>query len=181
MLFIFIGSIGILIVLLNSTFGNYSTTVYDIFLNPFLFSIYLILSLIFINCTKKQIDKRYFSLLWIPLVFTILTYFWKQNFHKNIYLQAIEESRGSVITLFDNNTFEIKVQYQHGADYKKGNYQKKGNEIFLIQNDITNLTDSLFTQKYHIINNKKLIALDKKNFKSLTILEIKPHSPKSSL
>ena len=172
-LFICISFIGTLIIFLNSTFGNYSVTVYDMFLNPFLFLIYLILSLIFINWTKEQIKKNYFSLLLIPLVFTIVSYLWKQNFHKNIYLQAImEESKGSLITLFDNSTFEIKVQYQHGADYKKGNYEKKGNEIFLIEKDITILTDSLFTQKYYLMNNEKLIVLDNKSFKPLTILKI---------
>ena len=85
----------------------------------------------------------------------------------------MEESKGSMITLFDNNTFEIKVQYQHGADYKKGNYEKKGNEIFLKENSIVELTDSLFTQKYYIVNNQNLIALNNQNFKSLTILKIK--------
>ena len=84
----------------------------------------------------------------------------------------MEESKGSLITLFDNSTFEIKVQYQHGADYKKGNYEKKGNEIFLIEKDITILTDSLFTQKYYLMNNEKLIVLDNKSFKPLTILKI---------
>jgi len=173
-LFICISFLGILIILLNSTFGNYSATVYDMFLNPFLFLVYLTLSLIFINWTKKQIKKKYFSFLLIPLIFTILSFLWKQNFHKNIYLQAImEESKGSMITLFDNNTFEIKVQYQHGADYKKGNYEKKGNEIFLKENSIVELTDSLFTQKYYIVNNQNLIALNNQNFKSLTILKIK--------
>ncbi|WP_258932555.1 hypothetical protein [Flavobacterium oreochromis] len=42
----------------------------------------------------------------------------------------MEESKGSLITLFDDNTFEIKIQYQHGADYKKGNYKKKARKYF---------------------------------------------------
>lgn len=172
--FICLSFIGILIIILNSTFGNYSATVYDMFLNPFLFLVYLTLSLIFINWTKKQIKNKYFPLLLIPLIFTILSFLWKHNFHKNICLQAImEESKGSMITLFDNNTFEIKVQYQHGADYKKGNYEKKGNEIFLKENSIVKLTDSLFTQKYYIVNNEMLLILNGHKFKPLTILKIK--------
>lgn len=173
-LFSCISCIGILIILLNSTFGNYTATVYDMFINPLLFLIYLMLSLIFINWTKKQIKKKYFYLLLIPLAFTIVSCLWKQNFHKDIYLQAImEESKGSLLTLFDNNTFEIKVQYQHGADYKKGNYEKKNNEIFLKENSIVKLTDSVFTQKYYIVNNEKLIVLNNNKFKPLRILKIK--------
>ncbi|NHN26112.1 copper resistance protein NlpE [Flavobacterium jejuense] len=173
-LFICISFIGILIILLNSTFGNYSDSAYDLLLNPFLFIIYFIFSLIFINWTKEQFKKKYFPFLLLPLIFTIVSYLWQQNFHKNIYLHAImEESKGSLLTLFDNNTFEIKVQYQHGADYKKGNYERKGNEIFLKEDAIVELTDSLFTQNYYIVNNEKLIVSNNNKFKPLTILKIK--------
>lgn len=100
--------IGILIILFNSTFGNYTSTVYDLFLIPFLFLVYLIKSLIFIFWTKRHRQKKYIILLLSPIIFTILSQLWKQNFHKNISLKAIiEESKGSTITLYDDNTFEI--------------------------------------------------------------------------
>lgn len=162
--------IGVLIILFNSTFGNFTVTVYDLFINPFLFFVYLILTLFFILWTKKHARKEYYYLFLIPLIFTFISYLWKQNIHKNILLKAIiEDSKGSSITLFDNNTFEIKVQYQHGADFKKGKYEKKGNEIYLKENNIVSLTDSLFTQKYVINKNEKLEPLDSKKFKTITV------------
>lgn len=67
---------------------------------------------------------------------------------------------------------KYKVQYQHLAEFKKGNYEKIGNKIFLQENTICELTDNLFTQKYYIENNKNIIPVDK-NFQPLTILKIK--------
>lgn len=78
--------------------------------------------------TKKSTKKKCLFFLLILLLTTILSFLWKQNFHKNIYLESIiYESNGTIVT----NTFETRMQHQRGIDYKKDNYEKKGNEVFL--------------------------------------------------
>ena len=103
---------------------------------------------------KKNLRKVYYSVILIPIAFVVLSFINKKNLHKNVILEAtIEDSKGSSITLFNDNTFEIRIQHQHGADFKKGDYNKEGNEVFLKVNDIAVLTDSLFTQKCIILEN----------------------------
>lgn len=152
----------------NSTFGDFTETVYDLFINPILVFIYLILSLLLYF--KTSINKQYYYLLLIPIIFIFISLIWKTNQHKDVALEGIiTNSKGSTIKLFTNESFEIKLQHQHGADFKKGNYHKNGNKIVLKQKNIEELTDRLFTQNYIIIENENLKPIGNKNFESITI------------
>jgi hypothetical protein len=165
-----ISFVGILIMFLNSTFGNYAVIVYDLLINPILFFVYIALTLVFIVWIKKHLRKDYYYLFSIPIIFVLISFIWRQNLHKNVVLEAlIEDSKGSSLTLFDNNTFEIKLQHQHLAYFKKGNYKKEGIEIYLKENDIVDLTDSLFTQRYRILKNAVLEPIDNEKFKTITV------------
>ena len=160
--------VGILIMLLNSSFGNYTETIYDLFINPFLFIIYITLSIIIYF--KSSFKIEYYYLLLIPIIFTFISLVWKKSLHKNVTLSGIiENSKSSTIKLFDNNSFEIKIQHQHGADFKKGDYEIEKNQIILKIKNIEELTDSLFTRKYKIIENKKLEPIDNQKFKTITV------------
>jgi len=157
--------VGTLIIVLNSTFGDFAESVYDLFANPILFFVYLLLTLIFIIWTNRQIRKKYYLLFFIPIVFTLMSFVWKQNLHKNTTLATtiilgiiFEESEGSSIKLYDDNTFVIRIQHPHIAYFKKGIYKKNGNEILLKENSISELTNGLFNQKYIINENKTLVS-----------------------
>ncbi len=148
-LFLIICCVAFLIIGLNSTFGNYSVSVYDIFMNIVLFLLYPILVLVFIIFTNKLINNNYFYLFFIPVLFVVFSFIWSENWHKKIlYETSFEDSEGSTIVLFDNNSFEIRIQHQHGADYIKGSYIKNDKELLLQEKKITKLTDSIFTEKY---------------------------------
>ncbi len=122
--------IALLIMLSNSTFGNYSSSVYDVMLNFVLCSIYILLSLVFIKVSNEfvQVKKLYFALL-IPFIFMFISYLHGKNLYKDVIVEAKIEDYAdlSSIIIFDNGTFEFKRWNPHSTDHIKGTYSKTAN------------------------------------------------------
>lgn len=67
----------------------------------------------------------------------------------------------SAIVLFDDNSFEISIQRNHGVDIKKGSYIKKGDKIILTEYQKSTFIKGDFSRVY-IIKENRLLVLDKK-------------------
>ena len=162
--------IGVLIIQMNSTFGNYNSTAYDIFINLILLIGYSVLSILIISLTKKRIkQKKLYFLLLLPLVFIFVSMIYGKNYHKKIMLEGkIENYPISKITLFNNQTFEIRIQYPHVSEYIKGKFKKTESELVLIGNELEKWTDSLYTHKYLIKNDSIFEPINKK-FKKISV------------
>ncbi len=156
--------------LFNSTLGNYHTTAYDIFINPILWLVYFILSLILILTTQKQVkSKNLYLILILPVLFGFISYTNGKNLLKRSILEGkIDNYPSSIITFFDNETFEIKIYYPHVTEYKKGEFERIKNDFILKETELVNITDSLYTTMYKL-ENDSILKPNEKKFKQITV------------
>lgn len=152
-----ISTVAVFMVILNSSFGDYRVTSYDVIINLILFVVYGLLAVIVLISFKVKFDMFY--LLLVPVAFVALSFIWEKNPHKKIVLEGeidVDIWPSVDVKMFDNSTFEIIVSSPHVIDHLKGRYTKEQNYIFLNRDDIEVLTDSLCTQQYQLVEGNRL-------------------------
>lgn len=180
--------IGALIAKTQIIFGDGCQGLSEAIISIFLCIIYILLltMLLTISAIKyfRKKDKfNYYPLLatLFVLIFLYLIMFQTDKFESATTLYAKENSSSHIpgqcsLTLRENQTYKIKIQEIDWTCFYKGDYKISGDTLKLLRKDIKLKTDSLFTDKYLIDKNRKiLLPLDnlQDTIRRLTITEYK--------
>jgi heme/copper-type cytochrome/quinol oxidase subunit 2 len=159
--------IGGLIIKTRIVFGDGCQGMADFIFFFFLTIIYIITLIIIVAIyTIKYFNKKetfnYFPLLTTLIVIIPIYLSFQLNKYESpttLYAKTQDSNRRipCSLTLRKNQTFEIQMREIEWTCYYKGNYKIKDDTLFLLRNDIEIKTDSLFTNKYLMDDNKKLL------------------------
>ncbi len=150
--------VALLMILVSSTFGNYISSVYDIMLNFVLFPVYIVLSLIVIGFSKEVLPvKKLYLLFLVPFIFMFVSYLHGKNLHKDVIVEAKIEGYAdwSSMVIFDNGTFDFKLNHPHATQHIKGTYTKNGN-IYTFQESDDDIK-YLKSDNYLLVDDEKML------------------------
>ena len=157
-------------------FGDYCTGVPDGLLWLFLCFIFIITSITIVvyDLIKKKTDYKTFVIISIVIflnLFFLILYPIDTVDNKDVVLIGSVDNieRNKQITLIKNNSFVIELREVEWTCYKKGDYEIKDSILTLKKDNLTQETDGLFTYKYKIDSNKKVLVPLEKGFNTITI------------
>lgn len=157
---IFLMVFGTLICVVNFDFGDYCKSAFGILVNFVLVFGYLLFLFCFLTFNIDNFQKKYLLLLILFCVLVLGKVDFKKLYSTPNYIGEIENERGkkSKLILFDNHTFKIIYQRQHHRCFFNGNYSLENGQLFLDRNDLSNITDSLFTFEYRLNSLNKFLT-----------------------
>ena len=163
--------LGLLIAKTRILFGDGCVGMPDVFQFAFLCIIYgLTLAIILIVSTIKYYKyKNSFNYFPIPITLIVIGLVYLaieiDAINPNTTLYATKATTGwndRILTLREDNTFQIQMREVEWSCFYKGQYKIRKDTLFLERNDIQSETDSVFSDKYLIVHNQKMLyPLDK--------------------
>ena len=158
-------------------FGDYCSSVGLIFIIPFLIILFIInivlLSIYNEHKNKKnksdrnRVTKLYFlCTTGAILLFFLIRYLYHQSYDI-IWVGESQENYRVSLTLLEDNHFELKYSGNHGKCVKKGEYEKKGNYIYLKRNDLIENYDVKLDSIYFFNKDKSELIPQNKNSRTI--------------
>lgn len=146
----------ILIIVTRAYGGDYCTTVYNIFIIPFIviLAIINIIILYIIDFKRKKYKTTNYVLLSLFFIFSVHIFFNKWNSQKELEQKFLVDDR-LVVYLYKNKTYEIIANSPHVTCHYFGKYNLENNYL-TFEEEVIEKTNYQISKKYkfNIIKNE---------------------------
>ena len=139
----------ILIIVTRVYGGDYCTTVYNIFIIPFIIilAIINIITLYIIDFTRKRYKITNYVLLSLVFIFSVHIFFNYLNSEKELKQKFLVDDNRLSVYLYKNKTFEIIANSPHVTCHYFGKYNLENNYL-TFDEEITEKTTYQISKKY---------------------------------